>query len=145
MSSSGTAEALHECMTTTPTTKLLILLAILACATTGCVGWTKANTALESAFVIEQVVDYRQTSEAVTYGAEANPIMGSSGQYVSPQAYFLTTTLLHIAIAAALPRGWREAWQAIPTITQGYNTYENVGALDHNRCVIGKHAAGACM
>lgn len=106
----------------------LVLLAQVA-SLGGCVGWTKANTALEATFVAEQMVDLRQTSEAVAYGAEANPVIGAWGENVSPQAYFLTTTLIHLAVASALPRRWREAFQGATIVDQGINVYGNVKSL----------------
>jgi hypothetical protein len=108
-------------------------LALTAALLPACVGWSKANTAMEVAFIMEQVIDYRQTSEAVPYGAEANTIIGAHGENVSPQAYFLTTSLIHAFVASALPRYWREAFQGATLTTQGYNIYGNVKALRFNR------------
>lgn len=114
----------------------VVVRSLLCLALTGCVGWTHADTALEVSFASEQAVDYRQTSEAVTYGGEANSIMGASGEHVSPAAYFLTTTLIHVFVASALPRGWREIFQGATLAVQGANVYENVGTLRANRIVL---------
>lgn len=104
---------------------MLIVVTVLS----GCVGWSKANTAMEVAFVTEQTIDYRQTTQAISYGAEANPAIGAWGQNISPQAYFLTTTLLHVAIASVLPRYWREAFQGASLVDQTINVYGNVARL----------------
>lgn len=98
----------------------------------GCIGWSKADTAMEVAFAGEQVLDLKQTGEAVINCEEANTIIGACGQNVSPQGYFLTTTLLHVMISAALPRYWRESFQGATLLSQGYNVYGNVATLRHN-------------
>lgn len=111
--------------------KALVL--VISLVGSGCIGWTKANTIAEIAFVAEQTVDYKQTTEGISYSAEGNPLIGDHGQNVSPQAFFLTGTLLHIFVAGALPRYWREGFQAYTIAYQGYNIYDNVGNLRHWR------------
>lgn len=96
----------------------------------GCAGWSKANTTMELGFATEQAVDYEQTSFAVDHCAEWNPAIGLCGQNASPAAYFITTTLLHAAISAVLPRYWRETWQGATIAWQGANLYRNVGVVN---------------
>lgn len=107
-------------------------LAVAVLSVTGCARWSAHNTALELAFVTEQAIDYRQTSEAIAYGGEGNPIIGAHGENASPAAYFVTTTILHAFISAALPRYWRETFQGATLVDQGWNVYRNVATQDQN-------------
>lgn len=120
--------------------KSLFLILVLIPLFPACARWTKADTALEVTFVSEQILDESQTSEAVVYCGEANEIVGHCGQNVSPQAYFLTTTLLHVFIAALLPRYWRESFQGATVLSQGLNTYGNVSVLRANRQTLKEEA-----
>lgn len=113
----------------------------------GCVRWSKTNTALEAAFVVEQAIDYRQTSQAVMYGAENNPVIGAWGENVSPAAYFLTTTLMHAFVVAALPARWRLAFQGASVTGQGWEVYRNEDALEFaaaNGCAAIRDPVHAC-
>ena len=86
---------------------------VLACAT-GCHGWSKQDTLLELAGQASFVMDERQTVAAIANPrmGEINPIIGLNGQNMSPATYFVGMGVLHVAIAAALPRGWiRTAFQ----------------------------------
>lgn len=83
------------------------------------------------------VVDWRQTQAAVDRAnapnhsmAEENPIIGDHGQNMSPDAYFLTVGLLHVAIAAVLPPKARFAFQAATIGWQAQNDWLNHEVFD---------------
>jgi hypothetical protein len=116
------------------------LLVASVALSSGCVGWTHVNTAAEVLFVGTQFIDYRQTDEAVGYCAEGNPLIGRCGQVTSPAGYFLLTTLLHVGIAAALPKRWREVFQAVTFVSQAANVYSNVATLELYRVEPGGRA-----
>jgi hypothetical protein len=99
----------------------------------GCAPWSGLNTTLELGLAAEQFIDYQQSSYATQNCLEANPIIGRCGQVTAPAIYFLATTLLHAAIAASLPRGWRELWQVTWIGIEGRTVYRNIDAIAWDR------------
>jgi hypothetical protein len=99
--------------------------AVLALALSACIGWTKTNTVAEVTFLAEQTIDYRQTNVGVDHCAEGNPIIGPCGQNVSPAAYFLLTSAVHLMVAAVLPQRLRLVWQGGAIVDQAVNLRSN--------------------
>lgn len=92
----------------------VVVVAALVASSSGCHGWSKQDTLLELGVEASFIVDERQTQAAVDNPAmgEVNPVIGLRGQNMSPATYFVGVGLLHVAIAAVLPRGWiRTAFQ----------------------------------
>ena len=98
-------------------------LAILALA--GCAGWSRKDTALESAFFLATTIDWGQTQDITAACDEVNPVMGSCGQRVPVGAYFPMLLLAHVAIAAALPPSWRSTFQGFTLGMELTTTYWN--------------------
>ena len=91
--------------------KTLLLAAAIA-ALSGCChadAWRPHQIALESAFLVADYIDMRQTEHVVSRGTESNPLIGRHGQYIPPVVWFPVTAVLHLAIMHFLPsvhRSW---------------------------------------
>lgn len=85
---------------------------LLVLALVGCEGWRKQDTVLEAAFLGASAIDWHQTINITNACAESNPMIGTCGDVVPPNAYFPLAMLVHVAIAACLPHTWRTIFQA---------------------------------
>lgn len=86
--------------------------------------WTDRDTAAEMVFGLAMVGDYLQTRQIARQGLEMNPIMGRRGERVKPEIYFPATLILHVATAWALPRPYRNVFQALSiTVETGFVGY----------------------
>lgn len=94
---------------------------------TGCAGSRlhAADIAGEAAFGVVLAMDYVQTEQITADGWEHNPIIGQRGQRVPPAIYFPISFVLHAAVAWALPRPFRNAWQAGWTVAEGVVVWNN--------------------
>lgn len=105
----------------------------------GCGGWSRRDTLMELGSQASLAVDWRQTQAAVDRArrdgsmSETNPLIGDHGQVMSPDAYFLTASLLHVVVAAALPPKLRFAFQSLTIGYQAYNDWNNHLAFDRER------------
>jgi hypothetical protein len=75
--------------------------------------WTKGDTAAEVAFGLTMLGDYLQTRQITRSGREANPVMGSRGERVSPSLYFPVALALHALVARELPQPYRGIFQVV--------------------------------
>lgn len=106
------------------------LVAVAICVT-ACGGWSRRDTLLELGVQATLAVDWRQTQACVDRAngdgamSEQNPIIGDHGQNMSPNAYFLSVGLLHMAIAAVLPPKARLTFQSATLGMQVYNDWNN--------------------
>lgn len=98
----------------------LILLAIAAPARAD--EWSAGDTFAEAGVGLVLAADYLQTraicadmraGTAPDWVRETNPVMGSSCDRVPPEVYFAGVLLVHVAVARALPRPLRRAWQGL--------------------------------
>ena len=74
--------------------------------------WTARNTVLEATYAVAHAADWRQTLDIGAAGRETNPILGPRPHPNAVHAYFASTLVAHALVSWALPRGWREGWQA---------------------------------
>lgn len=77
--------------------------------------WTKSDTGREVVYLILHVADWGQTRNGVHRESEGyweiNPILGKHPSIKRVDTHFTVTAIAHVAIAYALPRKWREAFQ----------------------------------
>ena len=88
------------------------------------------DTALELAFVAATVIDWNQTTSITADCQELNPVIGRCGNGVPPHVYFPIVLFVHVAIAATLPRPWREIFQAFTTGIEATTIYRNHAERD---------------
>jgi hypothetical protein len=101
--------------------RALVLCVVLA----SCSHWSKTDTVLEAAFIATTAIDWHQTMSITANCNELNPVIGSCGDGVPPNAYFPMTFVLHAAVAAALPPRWREVFQGFTIGLEASTTYRN--------------------
>jgi hypothetical protein len=94
-------------------------------ALASCTEWTKQDTALELSFVAATAIDWYQTTSITKGCEEANPMIGPCGNVVPPNVYFPIAIMVHAAVAAALPRPWREIFQSFTTGLEASTIYGN--------------------
>jgi hypothetical protein len=90
-----------------------------------CTPWKKHDTALELAFVATAAVDWHQTMSITAGCQETNPMIGTCGNVVPPSVYFPIVIVLHAAVAAVLPRPWREIFQSFTIGVEANTIYTN--------------------
>lgn len=98
---------------------------VLWLALTSCTPWQKRDTALEVAFVAVAAIDWKQTIWITEHCYETNPMIGRCGELISPSIYFPIAIVLHAAVAALLPRPWREVFQAFTIGMEASTVYMN--------------------
>ena len=104
-----------------------IMLAALLLSACGPRQWTRADTAWQVAVTASLAADYSQTRQALDAGGmELNPIMGPSGNRVSPEIYFPVVGSALAGAAVALPPGrWRRALQVAVVALQAKSITKN--------------------
>lgn len=85
---------------------------------------------MEASFVAVEGIDDYQTHKVVQYCTETDPIIGPCGTGMNINAFFITSTLIHLAVSALLPPKYRTAWQGITLGVQIDNVYGNQLTLD---------------
>jgi hypothetical protein len=90
-----------------------------------CTRWTKRDSALELAFVTTTAIDWHQTMSITAGCLETNPMIGTCGDVVPPSVYFPIVIVLHAAVAAVLPRPWREIFQSFTIGVEANTIYTN--------------------
>lgn len=77
-------------------------------------------------------VDTTQTIHAcgmTNVRCENNPVLGPHPSAGSLISYNLIAVAMHVAIAHALPPGWRTAWQGSIIGLEGWTIYRNTKAI----------------
>jgi len=98
-----------------------IVLCLALC--TGCVGWSRHDTARELAFTGEMALD---TAQSITIGEqcmEENPIVGMCGQRLA--FYMPGMVIVHVVTSALLPPDKRRAWQWLTLGVEGSTVMAN--------------------
>ena len=93
---------------------LLLILMITGCAGTGKrAKWETSDTLLQGAGLVLLTVDAFQTSKIRDdpNAYERNPILGEQPDGTAVATYFISSAIIHTAIAWWLNRPWRELWQ----------------------------------
>lgn len=77
--------------------------------------WTRADTAWQVAFTALAVVDWGQTHTIARdpHRWERNPLLGKHPGPTEVNAHFAASIFGHMAVARALPRRYRRAWQVL--------------------------------
>jgi hypothetical protein len=97
----------------------------------GCAGnsyykkWSALDLSLEAGFAITQTIDDVQTHSITKQCAETDPIIGVCGKGVGVDVFFVSSVVLHVAVAAVLPPKWRTVWQGVTLGLQVDNVYDN--------------------
>jgi hypothetical protein len=89
-----------------------VWIALVAPAAASAEDWTARDTALEVVYAVAQAADWRQTLDIAAAGREINPVLGPHPSAGVVHTYFASTLVAHALVARALPRPWREGWQA---------------------------------
>lgn len=89
--------------------------------------WSLTNTLLEAGMGAAVLGDYIQTRKITHNGRELNPIMGKSGQRMSPNLYFPLAMAAHAGTMYALPEPYRTWAQAGTLALQSANVGRNLG------------------
>lgn len=90
-------------------------------------GWDSTDTVLQAIVLVSFEIDRRQTLRIKDYAwlHETNPILGRNPSDVGVNNYFITTALVHTAIAYLLPEDAR-------TIFQMFTLGVEAGAIGNN-------------
>lgn len=94
--------------------------------------WTDDNTALEIGYNVAAFIDMRTTMDIKNHDhiVEAAPVaralLGRNPEPLPTAAYFVGTSVLHYMVSRALPRGYREAWQAVTLTVEGGYAVNNM-------------------
>ncbi len=109
---------------------VVAVLMLAACASARADEWTTRDTAMELVFASTLALDYSQTVGALRAGGfqESNPLLGHHPSALGLAGYNVGGLVLHAAVAAALPRPYREIWQAAGIGME-------LGAVGHNLSV----------
>jgi hypothetical protein len=123
------------------TKAFVVAMAMAGCL--GCGGWTKRDTILELGSQASFFGDWRQTRAAIANRdmSESNPVIGTKGETMSPDAYFLSVGLLHAMVAAALPPRWRTAFQLATVGAETYQIVKNHETFDTIRATARRQEA----
>lgn len=73
--------------------------------------WSKVDVGLEMTFAALMLVDYTQTRAIMANGHESNYFLARD--VMTPEVYFLSATVIHAAVAVALPQEFRKYWQGV--------------------------------
>lgn len=96
-----------------------ILALLLALVITGCAGtgkrakWETSDTLLQGAGLVLLTIDAFQTAETRNQPGvyERNPILGEQPDGTAVATYFISSAIIHTAIAWLLDKPWRQLWQ----------------------------------
>jgi len=91
-------------------------LALALAAPAAAADWSGADTARQAAFLALGVADWGQTLSIARHPesmGETNPLLGRHPSVAEVNRYFALALTAHSAIAQALPRPYREAWQYV--------------------------------
>ena len=92
--------------------------------------WTSGDVGRESVYQVLHAVDYLQTREIARHPEkyyERNPILGNHPSEGNVALYFAATSLLHLGVAYALPRGLREPFQYVTILIPAGMVAHNFG------------------
>ena len=94
------------------------------CLSTAC-SWPKKDIALAGVTTTLLLADWAQTQGITRECREANPIIGTCGEGVSPNVYFPVVTAAHIGVAHAVGRDFRPVFLGAVAGAQGTTVYLN--------------------
>lgn len=100
------------------TNLLALLFLVLTSTAAHAEPWTRLDSAIEATVLASLAVDYVQTvricrDPIIPTHEETNPVMGTRGDRVPPEAYFATVAVAHVIAARVLPQPWRGISQGV--------------------------------
>lgn len=107
-----------EAETAPPIWPAVFLLSLWAVQGSACAQWRPRDTAMASAFVLEEVVDLVQTQAITRDCAEGNPVLGRCGENLSVDLYFPVVVGANLLIGALLEGWWRTGFQGASIAVQ---------------------------
>lgn len=81
--------------------------------------WSFGDYALEAAFLAEVAVDWHQTLNFPPRIEETNPLLSKHPSSKSINLAMGLGAILHVGVAAALPKPYRIAFQSISVVMEG--------------------------
>lgn len=94
-------------------------------------GWKDHNTALEAGYQVALALDMFTTMDIKRHDdieevGPARHFLGSNPEKAETAVYFAASGLLHYAVSRALPRGYREGFQAVSLVVEGGYAVHNI-------------------
>jgi hypothetical protein len=96
----------------------LVFVLIFSCPTFAN-NWTKQDTYNQTALLILQIIDYRQTSISPEF-EETNPLLGKHPTQKQIDKYFMSLAVGTYAVSYILPKKFRGYWQYLQIISEAY-------------------------